>query len=226
MSSQKYNRTYHVPWSPGATSDDKIAESVNSLINVPIIITEKVDGSNTSLEADGCYARTHSGPPIHKSFDGLKSLHSTIKHEITTDTQLFGEWCYALHSIPYNNLPGYFLLFGVRYLDLIEPFWASWEEVEMWAEEIGVPTVPILWQGTVSSQKELQELTHDLANQPSNLGFEREGVVIRIASSFLDKDFNFNILKWVRRNHVKTSKHWKEQEIIRNKLSKNIGNLT
>lgn len=220
MDSPKYNRTFHVPWSPGATNDDRIATSVSSLLNVPLIITEKMDGSNTSLEFDGCFARTHSGPPNHVSFDGLKALHATVKWKITVGTQLFGEWCYAKHSIEYSQLPGYFLLFNVRYLNVASDLddWAPWEEVEMWADEIGVPTVPVLFRGQVSSEKELKELVESLMIQPSCCGGIREGVVVRISSCFDDKDFSNCVMKCVRENHVQTSDHWKDQEIIRNKL--------
>lgn len=219
--SPKYNRTFHVPWSKGATNDDKIANDVSCLLNNPIIITEKIDGSNTSLEASGCFARTHAGPPTHKSFDGLKSLHGAVKHLIPDNIQIFGEWCYALHSISYDSLPGYFLMFGVREIisvDKNDYYWYSWEEVEEWAKELQVPTVPVLWKGTVFSQKELQILTESLVNQPSVYGSTREGLVIRSAGEFKDKDFAKSIMKWVRANHVQTSEHWKDQEIIRNKL--------
>lgn len=222
--SPKYNRTFHVPWSKGATNDDKIANDVNCLLNKPIIITEKMDGSNTSLEALGCFARTHAGPPTHKSFDGLKSLHGAVKHLIPDSLQIFGEWCYALHSIPYDSLPGYFLMFGIREIKPIDEndynncYWYSWEEVEEWAKELQVPTVPVLWKGAVSSQKELQNLTELLVSQPSVCGSIREGVVIRSAEQFKDKDFSKSIMKWVRANHVQTSEHWKDQEIVKNKL--------
>ncbi len=111
MNSPKYNRTFHLPWSPGATNDDKIATSVTNLLNTEIIITEKLDGSNTSLESDGCFARTHSGPPNHPSFDGLKALHAEVGFQIPSGMQLFGEWCFAKHSISYEELPGYFFAF-------------------------------------------------------------------------------------------------------------------
>src|SRR5574338_1632221 len=144
MNSPKYNRTFHLPWSPGATNDDKIASSVEYLLKTPIVITEKMDGSNTSLEFEGCFARTHSGPPSHPSFDGLKALHAQIKHDIPSNFQLFGEWCYARHSIEYSALPDYFLLFNIR--DTEYNIWSSWEEVEEWSHEIGVPTVPVLFE--------------------------------------------------------------------------------
>lgn len=218
MDSPKYNRTFHFPFSPGATNDDKIATSMDKLIGVPIVITEKVDGSNTSLEYDGCYARTHAGPPTHASFDQLKALHASIKYMIPDYLQLFGEWCFARHSIEYNELPGYFLLFNVRNLTMASPFWYSWEEVEMCAEEVGVPTVPVLFKGTVSSEKELKDLVESFMNQPSACGGIREGVVARVAKEFYDDDFSYCVMKCVRANHVQTSEHWKDQEIIKNRL--------
>ncbi len=223
MESPKYNRTFHFPFSPGASNDDKIATSMDKLIGVPIVITEKMDGSNTSLEADGCYARTHAGAPTHASFDQLKALHASIKYLIPDFIQLFGEWCFARHSIEYNKLPGYFLLFNVRELTMASPYWYSWKEVEMWAEEIGVPTVPVLFKGEVSSEKELKELVESFMNQPSSCGGIREGVVVRVAKEFYDDDFSFCVMKCVRANHVQTSEHWKDQEIIKNKLITNSG---
>jgi len=219
MNSPKYNRTFHLPWSPGATNDDKIAASVDGLINKPIIITEKMDGSNTSLEVSGCFARTHSGPPTHASFDGLKALHAAIKHKIPEHYQLFGEWCYALHSIAYSELPAHFLLFNVRVCSSeLNDIWLSWEEVELWAEEIGVPTVPVLFQGEVSSEMELKQLVESLMIQPSQCGGIREGVVVRIQNGFYDDRFSQYVMKCVRSNHVQTSEHWKDQEIVKNKL--------
>jgi hypothetical protein len=219
MDSPKYNRTFHFPWSPGATNDDKIATFVDELVNVDIVITEKMDGSNTSLELGGCFARTHSGPPTHASFDGLKALHATIKHKIPDNYQLFGEWCYALHSIAYNELPGHFMLFNVRMCSPeLNDIWLSWEEVELWAEEIEVPTVPVLFKGKVSSEKELKELTESFMIQPSLCGGIREGVVARIQKPFEDYRFSKCVMKCVRANHVQTSEHWKDQEIIKNKL--------
>jgi hypothetical protein len=218
MNSPKYNRTFHFPWSKGATNDDKIAATVNSLINAPIIISEKMDGSNASLESTGCFARTHASAPTHASFDALKALHATIKYKIPNKYQLFGEWCYAKHSIEYSSLPGYFLLFNVRDLNSTLNMWLSWEEIELWAKKIGVPTVPILFKGTVSSEKELKKLVESLMIKPSVCGGIREGVVVRVQNAFADHAFSSSIMKCVRANHVQTSTHWTTQEIIKNKL--------
>lgn len=216
MDTPKYNRTYHFPFSQGALNDDKIATSIDGVVGVPIVITEKMDGSNTSLETEGCFARTHSGPPVHASFDGLKALHGSVKWKIPLGMQFFGEWIFAKHSIEYSALPGYFLLFNVR--DLTNNLWLSWEEVEMWAQEIGVPTVPVLFKGTVHSETELEKLVMSLMPQPSYCGGIREGVVVRKSEQFSNDDFSRYVLKSVRANHITTDEHWKNQEIVRNKL--------
>lgn len=222
MDSPKYNRTFHLPWSKGTTNDDKIASDISRLIGNEIVITEKMDGSNTSLEKDGCFARTHSGPPSHASFDGLKALHATIKYKIPHSFQLFGEWCFALHSIEYSELSSYFMMFGVRELanafGAEEDYWVSWDDVELWASELEVPTVPVLFRGSVKTEKELKELVESFMIQPSKCGGIREGIVVRISKSFNDYEFSQCVLKCVRANHVQTSEHWKDQEITKNKI--------
>lgn len=215
---KKYPRTLHLPWSPGASKNDRISENISSLLNRQIVITDKLDGSNASLEKDGCFARTHSGPPKHESFDALKALHAGVKHQLVNGMQYFGEWCYAKHSIKYSELPGYFLLFGVRALDDGPHCWASWDHITEMAAELGLPTVPALWKGQVASAKELELLTKDLAAGKSACGGEREGVVVRLACAFLDDDFSASVMKYVRKNHVQTIDHWKDQEIIKNGL--------
>jgi hypothetical protein len=219
--SPKYNRTLHLPWSEGATNDDKIASSVDYLLNIPIVITEKMDGSNVSLEYDGCFARTHSGPPTHPSFDGLKALHASIKHKIPKYFQLFGEWCYARHSIEYSELPAYFMMFGIRKLDASfgeNNYWISWKNVESFAEELGITTVPVLFKGEVSSATKLQNIVESLMKEPSACGGLREGVVVRAAKQFNDNEFSSHVLKCVRKDHVNTSIHWSHNKIIQNKL--------
>lgn len=216
MNSPKYNRTYHLPWSEGATNDDKIAKDLNILLTNDVVITEKMDGSNTSLELPGCFARTHSGSPTHASFDGLKAFHATVKNKLPEGVQLFGEWLFAKHSISYDKLPNYFLLFNVR--SLFDNIWHSWDEVKLWAEEINVPTVPVLFEGRLSTEKELKSKIEELVNQPSACGGVREGVVVRIQEGFTDSAFSQCVMKWVRKDHVQTSDHWKNQIIIKNKL--------
>lgn len=216
--SPKYNRTFHFPWSKGASSDDKIAKSVSNFLNKEIVITEKLDGSCASLESDNCFARSHNGPPTHPSFDSLKALHANIKYKIPKNFQIFGEYCYAQHSIYYNKLPGIFMIFNIR--DLLKDVWYSWNDVELWASDLNLPTVPLLFKGKVSSEKELEKLTSGFMNKPSLYGDTREGIVARLSNEFKDEDFSKSVLKMVRPNHVNTDEHWSHQIIKPNKVMK------
>lgn len=212
--SPKYPRTYHLPFSPGATSDDKILISWEQFKGPPIVITEKMDGSNVCLESDACFARTHSGPPDHPSFDMLKAFHAGVKHLIPENFQIFGEWLYAKHSIEYGNLPNYLMIFGVR--DLKTNVWGSWEEVYDWAVELGVTTVPELFCGNTN---DLMTLVLKLAKEQSSYSEQREGVVVRYAWGFPDEEFSDKVCKWVKAGLITSNEHWKHQEIIRNRLA-------
>lgn len=216
--SDKYPRTFHLPFSPGATNDDKIAKNVDFLLNTPLILLEKIDGSNLSINKDNVFARTHSGPPKHYSFNFAKSIHASIKHKLVDGLDYFGEYCYAKHSIAYSELPGYFLLFGIRaYIDG-NGWWKSWGSVKSFAKTLDIPTVPELEKIQVSSAKELQKAVEKHMNEPSVCGGEREGIVVRLAEAFSVREFSKANLKYVRQNHVQTSEHWMNQEIIPNKL--------
>jgi hypothetical protein len=48
----------------------------------------------------------------------------------------------------------------------------------------------------------------DSLEKPSELGGQREGIVIRNAGSFDNTDFKDNVMKWVRAGHVTTTSHW------------------
>ena len=55
----KYPRTPHLPWSPGASDDDvRVADTAMSE-GREVVVTEKLDGENTTLYADG-------GASIHR----------------------------------------------------------------------------------------------------------------------------------------------------------------
>ncbi|MGO6985345.1 hypothetical protein [Rhizobium leguminosarum] len=41
---KKYGRTYHLPISPGATSDDKVMTKLDGLMIADLVITVKMDG--------------------------------------------------------------------------------------------------------------------------------------------------------------------------------------
>ena len=64
MISEKYGRTYHYPFSPGTTSDDRINHTYWEDIQRirTLVHTEKLDGENNCLSQWGVFARSHAAP--------------------------------------------------------------------------------------------------------------------------------------------------------------------
>jgi hypothetical protein len=201
----KYNRTYHLFFSPGATNDDRISKSVDTLLGIDIVITEKLDGENCGMTDGGVYARSHAAFTVSPWSREVRALHKlSVEDELGDGVYLFGENMEGIHSIEYTNLTSYFYIFGIRDNNI----WIPWEKVEEYSYLLDIPTVPVLFKGVVKTEKELKDLTEKLASEPSELGGLREGIVVRNASLFHDDDFAQNVMKWVRKGHVQTDEHW------------------
>lgn len=215
---RKYPRTFHLPYSPGASKEDKIQHDVSDLVGRHLIMTEKMDGSNVCLTRDGLFARSHAGPPSHPSFDRLKAHHSAVARNIPKDIEIFGEWLYAVHSIRYNKLPSYLQVFGVRQGSI----WWTWEETQEMANEILVATTPAIFEFYPETEAELRSKVEVVAVhnffKPA-CGELREGVVVRPLGEFRDEHFDRSVVKWVRADHVQTDEHWKHKAIETNGLA-------
>lgn len=218
MSQKKYNRTFHMPFSPGVGSDDKIVESMAPFIGVEVIVTEKLDGSNSCLVPEDVFARSHATPARHISFSRLKAKHQEISYMLKEEEMVFGENCMAVHSISYDLLPSFFFMFGV--FNKNTKNWYSWASVKERAQELGLITVPELGVYTFKNMKELQKTIEEICSKPSIFGGPREGVVLRVASEFKDEDFGKSLCKWVRKDHVTTDDHWSHQAMVPQKIQK------
>ncbi|KIF06359.1 kinase, partial [Streptomyces sp. RSD-27] len=96
-----YPRTAHLPWSPGATADDVRAGGTQALAGREVVVTEKLDGENTTLYPDGLHARSlDSGH--HPSRTWVKGLQGRIGARIPAGRRICGENLYARHSLGYE----------------------------------------------------------------------------------------------------------------------------
>lgn len=206
----KYPRTPHLPWSPGRTSDDNVLKSIDHLHELPIVITEKMDGENTTLYRDGFHARSLDSRH-HPSRDWLAAFHAEIAHEIPDGWRICGEYMYARHSIAYDDLPSYFLGFSIWNAKNI---CLSWKETLEWFSLLGIQPVNVLWEGRF-------DINHirDIANRmPAIAQGKQEGFVIRPANAFHFSRFGEYVCKYVRANHVQTDEHWMYRPVTPNKL--------
>ena len=203
MASKKYPRTPHLPYSHGGTEDDERLRTTAHFIGQEVVILEKMDGGNVSMERDALFSRSHSGTTRNPIFDRAKALWASFNWRIDPELSLFGEWLYITHNIEYGELPGFFMMFGIR-LNPLE-MWDSWDAVVETAKTLEVPTVPELWRGVIESEEQLQQLVEHYATQPSTCGGVREGVIVRRAGDYLDSEWPIAIAKWVRKDHIQRS---------------------
>ena len=207
----KYPRTFHLPWSPGATDDDKVmADPDEAFGGARIVVTEKVDGECTTMYRDYLHARSIDYAP-HRSRDYVKALHGRIAADIPEGWRVCGENLFAVHSIAYEALPACFLVFSI-WNEKNECL--SWDEAVLWATLLGLSVVPRLYSG-VWNETNIRGLD---AVKESQLGGDREGYVVRLADSFHYRAFRRSVAKYVRKGHVQTDDHWKSQTVVPNKL--------
>lgn len=203
----KYPRTYHLPWSLGATSDDKILQSLESFIGLETIELEKMDGENTSMYPTHIHARSLDSND-HPSRHWVKGLWGQIRYNIPEGWRICGENIFARHSVVYDDLESYFQVFSI---------WdennmcLSWDDTVAYCEMLGLVTVPVISRG-IFDEARLRKLgqTMDLT--------KKEGYVTRNVNSFHYDDFSKNLAKFVRSYHVTTSIHWMTEKVVPNKL--------
>ncbi len=212
----KYGRTYHYPFSPGTTSDDRIndrywedMQEIETLVH-----TEKLDGENNCLNRNGVFARSHAAPTVSPWTQQIRQRWQLMKNDLG-DLELFGENLYAIHSIEYQRLETHYFVFAIRCLDM----WLSWDEVKFYASAFDLPVVPELATLRINGYTESglrDEIIH-MAQEPSVFGSfdvqtqtacSREGVVTRNTGEYPVAEFAHNVFKYVRRGHVKTDEHW------------------
>jgi hypothetical protein len=207
---KKYPRTLHLPWSPGRSDDDKVLDGVEHFVGKEIIVTEKLDGENTTMYRDHIHARSIDSKH-HPSRTWVKAEHGRIQSDIPEGWRICGENVYAKHSIHYRGLTAYFYVFGI-YND--QDLCLSWNDTEEYATLLGLQMAPVLYRGSWD-EKEVR----DCWTGESCYDAEQEGYVVRLASSFKYEDFAISAAKFVRAHHVQTDEFWMSQPVVPNLLA-------
>lgn len=203
----KYPRTPHLSFSPGVGGDDLKLDSNKIFNNCHVVVTEKLDGENTTLYPDYIHARSLDSHH-HPSRAWVKALQASIANDIPAGWRICGENVYAQHSIVYDRLKSYFYMFSI---------WneknqcLSWADTQEWAEILGLELPSVLYEGFWEEKK--------MISLADNLDLDIcEGFVVRNTKQFAFKNFSHNMAKWVRSNHVQTDEHWMYRDVIPNKL--------
>lgn len=222
----KYPRTMNFPWSDSNSSDDVWWKDSSRFNGKEVVMTEKMDGECTSLYRDHTHARSID-TANHASRTLLKNFHATFAHEIPQDWRIVGENLYAFHSIFYDGLPSYFLVFGI-YNEKNQCL--SWDETVEFCQLLGLHTVPLIYRG-IWNEKEFRAKWEGKGAIPTYSSTSEnpvwpetfqptiaEGYVCRLAEEFAYDDFGECCAKYVRPHHVQSPTNWLLKPVLPNNL--------
>ncbi len=190
----KYPRTFHLPWSPGMTNDDKMMKSLIQFKNEEVLVMEKRDGENTTMTPDKVHARSLDSKD-HYTRHFVKQLHANIKYLIPPNYRICGENLHYAKSIRYNNLSDYFEVFSIWNGEKC----LSWNDTVKLCKFLGLYTVPVFYEA-IFNEEQIKSTFVDIE--------QMEGYIVRLKDSFSYHTFNMCVGKFVRENHVQTDDHW------------------
>ncbi len=183
-----------------------------------LVIEEKVDGANLgiSFDSEGNIQAQNRGTYLHlpesgqwkKIGDWLASRTDELFEHLSDNFILFGEWCYAQHSIFYDRLPDWFLGFDI-YDKQFGRFLSS-ERRDALLREMRIAQVPVVARGRFT-YPEIPKLlsTSKFSDQPA------EGLYLR----FDQGNWLAQRAKLVRPAFIQSvERHWSRAAIRPNQL--------
>jgi hypothetical protein len=219
----RFPRTPHLVWlGDNQPRVDKVLapHEVRELLAHDVVVEEKVDGANLGFSVDehGTLRVQNRGTYLdrdasHGQFNPLKRwlhLRQTKMAEVLfPNLILFGEWCYAVHSVRYTRLPDWFLAFDV-YDRARGDFWSA-SRRDALAAQLGLSIVPRLGTGRF----DVAELRALLRNSELGDG-PAEGLYVRRDEG----DHLVARAKLVRREFTQViDDHWSKRALATNSLA-------
>ncbi len=223
----RFPHTPHIAWlAQGAPRDDKVLSprEATELLGEEVVVEEKLDGANLgfSLSPEGELRAQNRGQYLQAPHAGQfarlpdwlqlhgDQLQAALVEHSPANLMLFGEWCAARHSLDYDHLPDWFLLFDV-FERSQGRFWSTPRRNAL-ATTLGLATVPRLLEGrcTLAQIKDLLSREHSQFRQGT-----LEGIVIRRESAHWCEAR----AKLVRPDFTQTiGEHWSRRRIEWNRL--------
>ena len=256
----KYPRTQHIAGSGLQKGDGDLQTVALPLLTQKfLVVEEKVDGANVGISFDAlgqlllqCRGHYLTGGPNEAQFSLFKpwaQAHRFWLHEtLGTRYVLFGEWLQAKHTVFYDALPHYFLEFDIW--DNQSGIFLSTKARKKMLENGPVVSVPVLFEGDISRQKQLEALVKPSLYKTENW---REALRQTAQNAQCDPDFvldretdNSDLseglyikheengrvaarYKWVRRDFINaildSGTHWRERPLLQNGLAESVGGI-
>ena len=220
----RFPHTPHLLWlGKSLPRDDKVMtpDEAQRFLSGEVIVEEKIDGANVGISVDedltirvqnrGQYlSPAHPAGQFRTLFAWLQPRHDRIVDSLFPNLMLFGEWCYAVHSVRYLGLPDWFLAFDV-YDREKGAFWSVERRNEL-AAALDIATVPLLHRGTASVQELLGLMTRSRFTQGP-----ADGIYLRRE----EQDWLAGRAKLVRQDFIQNiDQHWSRRALERNALQR------
>ena len=218
----KFPRTPHLfVMGHDAPRGDKLVEMVLAadLLGRPAVVEEKIDGTNLGISVDesgrlraqnrGSYVEPGSEPQ-YQPLGRWLAARSGLREQLGTQLILFGEWCFARHTVHYDALPDWFLAFDV-YDRGARRFWPA-SRRDAFCAELGIAVVPVLGH-RVSGRAAIEALfgPSKVASTPM------EGVYLRWeVGGWLEHRAKVVRAGWVPPDE----QHWKARPLEPNQLAR------
>lgn len=250
---RKYPRTRHLAGSRLQSGDHDLSVApFDQIRGRHVVVEEKVDGANCGLSFDAdanlrLQSRGHhlTGGPRERHFDRLKQWAATIADPlfdaIGDRYVVYGEWCYAKHTVFYDALPHPFLEFDV--LDTTTGAFLDTPGRRAVLAGLPIEPVPVLWAGephrladvtrhvgpsrcaTVDVATNLRRTAERYGLDPAAVAAatdatgRMEGLYLKLEHGGVVVDR----LKWVRADFtaqiLSTDTHWLDRPIVPNGLA-------
>ena len=220
---KKYDKTYRIIV-PQINVKGKLylpKDEVKLLLGSDVIIEEKLDGANTGIirHKNGIHLQKRGSLVSTSEHEQFQFFHNWAMYQnreklmkLPKNYIIYGELMYAIHTVYYNELPDYFLVFDVwdgnKFL--------KYNDRNDFCIKYDLKQVPFIQKGFFN----IDEL-YDLIPTKSAYGNEAaEGIVI--------KKYNkkgYIRAKLVREEFVKKvddSEHWMHKQLKKNMLKKEV----
>ncbi len=221
----KFPSTPHLSIPEGLeVRDEKILSEFerDAFLQHELVVEEKVDGANLGISFDvdgniraqnrGSYLSFPEAGQWKKLGEWLGPRTNSLFDHLTDRYILFGEWCYARHSVPYDRLPDWFLGFDIYDKQVCR--FLSCNRRDEFLQKMSIAQVPRIARGHFTLRDVSKLLSQsELGSQPA------EGLYLRH-----DQDEQLvQRAKLVRPAFIQSiGQHWSNSEIEPNRLQQKI----
>lgn len=252
----KYPRTPHLVGSRLQPGDDIAGQvDLNSLSGGQFVWEEKIDGANAAvsfypegrlvLQSRGHVLAGGAREAQFSLFKAWASCHERILHDLLGARYvMYGEWCFAKHTVFYDRLPHYFLEFDI--FDRERQCFLATAERHAFLAGSPVVSVPVVHRGRLTKETDVRGLIRhslyksDAWEESLRLSAMEAGIVSEDAERQTERSFLSEGLylkhesdgvvigryKYVRADFLQaiaeSGSHWAERPLLPNRLADGV----